>query len=214
MSVRILLVDDHPIVRDGLRGVLESEAIFRIAGETGDGLEVVHLVESLQPDVLVLDLMLPGMGGLEVIRQIRAMNSQVHIVILSMHSNEVFVAEALQAGALAYILKKSASEELVQSIHSVLAGRCYLSSLISEEAIEAYWEVAQEEVDLYETLSTRERQVLHLVTEGSTNQEIAQRLKISVRTVGTYRTNLMHKLGVGSTAELVRYALERGIQPP
>ncbi|MBL7164425.1 MAG: response regulator transcription factor [Anaerolineales bacterium] len=214
MSVRILLVDDHPIVRDGLRVVLEADLTFRVVGETGDGLEVVPLVESLQPDVLVLDLMLPGMGGLEITHQVRAKMPQVRIVILSMHESAAYVAEALRAGALAYILKKSASDELVRSIHVVLAGERYLSSLISEGAIEAYWEVAQEEVDLYETLSARERQVLHLVTEGLTNLEIAQRLGISVRTVETYRANLMRKLDVGSTAELVRYALGRGIQPP
>ncbi len=214
MSVRILLVDDHPIVRDGLRAVLEAEPTFRVIGETGDGLEVISLVESLKPDVLVLDLALPGMGGLEIVRQLHAKACQVYIVILSMHASEVYVGEALRAGAQAYVLKKSASEELVQSIHIVLGGKRYLSSLISEAAIESYWEVARGGNSLYEALTARERQVLYLITEGLTNQEIGQRLKISVRTAETHRANLMQKLGLGNAAELVRFALERGIQPP
>lgn len=214
MSVRIILVDDHPIVRDGLRAVLENESTMRVVGETGDGLEALSLVETLQPDILVLDLMLPGMGGLEIVRHVQNSMPQIRIIILSMHDSDAFVAEALRAGAMSYILKKSASEELVHAIYEVLAGSRYISSLISKAAVEAYRQAAREEIDLYETLTSRERQVLHLVTEGSTNQEIASRLDISVRTVETFRANLMRKLAVGNTAELVRFAFERGIQSP
>ncbi len=214
MSARILLADDHPIVRSGLRTVFENEPTMHVVGEVGDGLKVFPLVESLQPDVLVLDLMLPGMGGLEIIRQVQAKMPQVRIVILSMHASEVYVAEALRAGALAYVLKNSDSQELVQSIRAVLAGQRYLSSSISEASVEAYRHVHRNGVDLYLTLSVRERQVLHLVVEGLTNQKIAEQLGIGVRTVETHRANLMRKLGVVNTAELVRYALKRGIQLP
>jgi len=193
---------------------LENESTMRVVGETGDGLEALSLVETQQPDILVLDLMLPGMGGMEIVRQVQMSMPQIRIIILSMHDSDAFVAEALRAGAMSYILKKSASEELVHAIYEVLAGRRYISSLISKAAVEAYRQAAREEVNLYETLTSRERQVLHLVTEGSTNQEIASKLDISVRTVETFRANLMRKLAVGNTAELVRFAFEVGIQSP
>jgi two-component system, NarL family, response regulator NreC len=214
MSVRILLVDDHSIVRDGLRAVLTSEANFRVIGETGDGLQVLSLLDELQPDVLVLDLMLPGLGGLAIARQARAKYSHIRIVILSMHDNVAYVAEAMEIGVLAYVLKQSASTELVQAIQAVLAGQHYLSPLISLQAVEDFQRMKRDQApSRYEFLSTRERQILHLVTEGLNNQEISQRLGISPRTVESHRANLMSKLNVGNTAELVRYALESGNKP-
>lgn len=212
MSVSILLADDHQIVRQGLRTLLEAEPDFYIAGEAGDGLEALQLVERLKPDVLVLDLMMPGLNGLEVTRQTRQRSSQTHIVILSMYANEAYVLEALKNGAAAYVLKRASAEELVQAVREVVADRRYLSAPFSQRAIESYVDKAKEGVvDPYETLTNREREVLQLAAEGYNNPEIAERLFISPRTVEMHRGNLMHKLGLQSQAELIHYAVRRGL---
>ena len=214
MSVKILLADDHPIVRQGLRALLEAERGFRIVGEAGDGLEVADLVERLKPDVLVLDLMMPGLNGLEVTRQVTQRSPRTHIVILSMQDNEAYVLEALRNGADGYVLKQSTSDELVRAVREVIAGRRYLSPPLSEHAIKAYMQKADSAtLDRYETLTTREREVLHLVAGGCTNAEIAERLFISPRTVEVHRANMMHKLGLRTQTDLIRYALRRGILP-
>jgi DNA-binding NarL/FixJ family response regulator len=210
----IVLADDHHVVRQGLRSLLEAEPDFSVIGETGNGLEVTQLVERLRPDVLVLDLMMPGLNGLEVTRQVSQRSPRTHVVILSMHANEAYVLEALRAGAVAYVLKESTSAELVRAVHEAVAGRRYLSPPLSERAIEAYMQKAESAVlDSYETLTAREREVLHLVAEGHTNAEIADRLFISRRTVETHRANLMRKLGLRTQTDLISYALRRGILP-
>jgi DNA-binding NarL/FixJ family response regulator len=210
--ISIVLADDHPIVRQGLRALLQAEPDFRIVGEAGDGLEAAQLVERLQPDVLVLDLMMPGLDGLAVTRQVSQRAPHTRVVILSMYANEAYVLEALRAGAVAYVLKASNSAELVRAVHEVTAGRRYLSPPLSERAIEAYLEKAEAAaLDPYETLTAREREVLHLAAEGRTNAEIARRLTISPRTVEMHRSSLMRKLGLRSQADLIRYALRRGI---
>ena len=214
MTVSILLADDHPVVRQGLRALLEGESDFRIIGEVGDGLEASQLAERLQPDVLVLDLMMPGLNGLEVARQVSQRSPRTRIVILSMHSNEAYVLEALRNGATGYVLKDSSAADLVRAVREVTAGRRYLSPPLSERAIEAYTQKAKvAALDLYETLTTREREVLHLAAEGHTNREIADRLHISPRTVEVHRANMMHKLGLRTQTDLIRYALRRGILP-
>jgi len=210
----IVLADDHHVVRQGLRGLLEAEPDFSVVGETGDGLEVAQLVERLQPDVLLLDLMMPGLNGLEVTRRLSQRSLQTRVVILSMYANEAYVLEALRAGAAAYVLKESTSAELVRAIREAIAGRRYLSPPLSERAIETYVQKAKEAMlDPYETLTNREREVLHLAAEGHTNAKIAARLFISRRTVETHRTNLMRKLGLRTQTDLIRYALQRGILP-
>lgn len=210
----LVLVDDHPIVRQGLRALLEAEPGFRIIGEAGDGIEAAKLVERLQPDVLVLDLMIPGLNGLEVTRQVRQRSPLTQIVILSMHANEAYVLEALRNGATGYVLKGAAAAELIQAIREVSAGRRYLSPPLSERAIEAYVQKANTApLDLYETLTTREREILQLTTEGFSATEIADRLSISSRTVETHRANLMRKLRLRTQTDLIRYALRRGILP-
>lgn len=210
----IVLADDHHVVRQGLRGLLEAEPDFSIAGEAADGLQAVDLVDRVKPDVLVIDLMMPGLSGLDVTRQVRQRSPRTHIVILSMHSNEAYVLEALRNGAAAYVLKDSTAADLVHAVREVVAGRRYLSPPLSERAIETYAEKAKStSLDPYETLTTRERQVLHLAAEGYTNAEIGDRLSISPRTVETHRANLMRKLGLESHTNLIRYALHRGIIP-
>jgi len=210
----IVLADDHQIVRQGLRALLEAEPGFRVIGEAGNGLEAVRLVERLEPNVLVLDLMMPGLNGLEVGRQINKRLPQTRIVILSMHDNEAYVLRALRNGATAYVLKDSSATDLGQAVREAAAGRRYLSPPLSDRAIEVYKEKAKAAaLDKYETLTTREREVIQLTAEGHTNAEIATQLNISPRTAETHRANLMHKLGLSSQTDLIRYALRRGIIP-
>jgi len=207
-----VLSDDHPVVRQGLRALLEAETDFRLIGEAGDGLEAVQLAERLCPNVLVLDLMMPGLNGLEVARRVSQRTPQTRIVILSMYASEAYVLEAMKNGAAGYVLKDSTAADLVKAIREVAAGRRYLSSPLSERAIEVYIESAKATTfDLYDTLTTREREVFQMVVEGRTNAEIAARLIISPRTVETHRANLTRKLGLRTQTELVRYALRRGI---
>lgn len=211
-GMTIVLADDHPIVRQGLRTVLEAEPDLTIIGEAADGLETVELAARLRPQVLILDLMLPGLSGLEVTRQVHQRSPQTRVVILSMHANEAYVLEALRNGASAYVLKEAGAAELLQAVREVTAGRRYLSPPLSERAIEAYVEKAAAiPLDQSETLTTREREVLHLAAEGHSNAEIAARLGISPRTAETHRANLMRKLGLRSQTDVIRYAMRRGV---
>jgi len=214
VKTTIVLADDHPIVRQGLRSVLEAEPDLQVIGEAGDGLETMPLVERLRPQVLVLDLLMPGLSGLEIARQVRQRVPETRVIVLSMHANEAYVLEALRHGAAAYVLKDVSSAELVQAVRAVAAGRRYLSRPLSERALEAYAQRAEATtLDLYEMLTTREREVLHLAAEGCSDTDIATRLSISPRTAETHRSNLMRKLGLQSQTELIRYALRRGIIP-
>ncbi len=210
----IVLVDDHHVVRQGLRTLLSSEPDFRIIGEAADGLEAIKVLEATQPDILVLDLMMGGVNGLEVARQAAKRFPKTGVIILSMYGNEGYVLEALKAGVKAYVLKESTSEELVRAIRKVATGQRYLSPPLSERAIEAYTQKSEgNSIDRYDTLTSREREVLHIVAQGRTNAEIAKLLNISPRTVEIHRAKMMHKLGIRTQTELLRYALERGILP-
>jgi DNA-binding NarL/FixJ family response regulator len=212
MGVSVVIADDHPLVRLGIRNVLQAEPDLEIVGEAAEALEVLPLVEHWRPNVLVLDLVMPGQHGLEVIRQVSKRVPETRIVVLSMYANEAYVIEALHNGASAYVLKGSDAAEVLRALRAVLDGGCYLSPPLSERAIEMYAaKTAGPTLDAYDTLSTRERQVLHLVAEGHTNAEIGTRLFVSVRTVETHRANLMRKLKLHSQSELIRYALRRGI---
>ncbi|MHB8733287.1 MAG: response regulator [bacterium] len=212
--VTIVLADDHHVVRQGLRAVLEAEPLFSILGEAGDGLEAVDLVAKLKPRVLVVDLMMPGLTGLEVTRRVRKESPDTQVVVLSMHQSEPYVLEALRNGAAAYVLKNSQSAHLVQAVREAAAGRRYLSPTLSERAIAAYADRAAADAgptDAYDTLTSREREVLHLAAEGHSHREIAQRLSISPRTAEVHRANLMRKLDLHNQTDLVRYAIRRGI---
>jgi DNA-binding NarL/FixJ family response regulator len=208
----IAVADDHPLVRQGLKAILEAEPDFRLIGEASDGLEAARLVERLKPNALVVDLMMPGLNGLEVTRQVSQRSPHTRVIVLSMHANEAYVLEALRKGAAGYVLKDASAADLVEAIREVAAGRRYLSRQLSERAIEAYVQKAEATaLDIYETLTTREREVLQLAAEGCTSTEIAERLAISPRTAETHRTNLMRKLGLRTQTDLIRYALRRGI---
>lgn len=212
--ITILLADDHHIVRQGVRALLEAEPDLKVVAETGDGLETLRTIERLKPNVLVLDLMMPGLNGLEVVRRASKLSPHTRTVVLSMYADEAYVLEALRNGAVGYVLKDSSATDLVKAIREAAIGRRYLSPPLSDRAIEAYRErAAATAVDRYETLTAREREVLHLAAEGYTNAEIAARLGISQRTAETHRAHLMRKLGLHTQADLIRYALRRGIIP-
>ncbi len=211
----IVLADDHHVVRLGLRALLSAESGLEIVGEASDGLETVRLVESLRPDILLVDLMMGGINGLEVTRQLSKRVPGTSVIILSMYGNQGYVVEALRGGAKAYVLKEATSEELVRAIHEVAAGRHYLSSSLSERVIEGYIrKPVATGMDSYDTLTAREREVLHMAAHGNTSAEIATRLFISRRTVEIHRANVMRKLGLHNQTQLLRYALQRGILPP
>jgi DNA-binding NarL/FixJ family response regulator len=203
----IVLADDHQIVRQGLRALLEAEPDFSIVGDTADGLELVPLVEDVQPDVLLLDLSMPGMNGLDIIRPVARRSPRTRILVLSMHANEAYVVDALRKGAVGYVLKDSGIENLVNAVRDVVAGRLYLSPQLCDRAIASY--IANSDAvlpDEYESLTERERQVFHLAAEGHNNRSIATRLSISPRTAETHRTNLMRKLGLHNQVDLMNFA--------
>jgi DNA-binding NarL/FixJ family response regulator len=213
-TTTIVLADDHRIVRQGLRVLLTAEQDFQVIGEADDGREALELVRRLNPDVLVLDLMMPGLNGLEVARQLNKGGASVGVVVLSMHDDEGFVLEALANGVSAYVLKDSNSSDLIQAVREVAAGRRYLSPPLSDRAIETYQQMAKiGTMDRHETLTTREREVLQLSAEGHTSSEVAGRLGISTRTAETHRSHLMHKLGLHTQSDLIRYAIRRGVIP-
>jgi two-component system response regulator NreC len=214
MTISIMLADDHPVVRRGMQTLLEAEPDFSVIGETGDGLDTIREVERLQPDVLVLDLMMPGLSGLEVLRIIRQRSPRTRVVVLSMHNNNAFVVTALKEGATGYVLKGSEEQNLVHAVREAVAGRRFLSPPVTERAIDAYISQARAApIDPHETLTAREREVLQLAAEGKTSGEIAARLHISHRTVENHRANVMRKLGLKNQSELVCYALRRGLIP-
>jgi len=215
VAISIVLADDHPVVRRGMQALLESESDFCIAGIAVDGLETVRLTERLKPDVLVLDLMMPGLGGLEVLRILRERSPRTRIVILSMHGSNAFIAQALQNGAIGYILKGCTEDHLVRAVNEAAAGRRFLSPPATEIAINAYIEQSKTgPFDPHETLTPRQREVLQLAAEGKTNPEIAARLNISPRTVENHRATLMQRLGLQNQTELIRHAMRRGLIPP
>jgi two-component system response regulator NreC len=211
----ILLADDHAVVRQGLKALLEDEPNFSIVGEAGSGLDAIRMCSELKPDVLVLDIMMDDISGIEVARQVKENCPRTAIVVLSMYGDKKHVLEALQAGAKAYVAKKSVSSELVQAVHEVLVGHRYLGPSLADVVVDAYLEKAESgPTDPYDSLSRREREVLHLAVHGHTNAEIAERLFISRRTVETHRANVMRKLNISNQTDLLRYALQRGILPP
>jgi two-component system, NarL family, response regulator NreC len=214
VSLSVLLAEDHPVVREGLRAMLEAEGDFQVVGQTGNSSDVGGMVEELHPDVLVLDLIMPGIGGLNALRELSRRRLETRVVVLSMYANEAYVLEALQNGAGAYVLKQSEAAELVRGIREVAKGRRYLSPPLSQRAVEAYAKRAKGTIATEEAeLTAREKEVLTLVGQGFTSAQIGERLFISVRTVESHRSNLTKKLGLHSQAEMVRTALRRELTP-
>ena len=211
-NTKVILADDHQIVRQGLRALLEAESDMEVVGEVSEGLTVADTVTKLAPDVLVLDLMMPGLNGLEVTRQVSQRSPNVRIIVLSMHANEAYVLEALRNGAAGYVLKESSTETLVTAIRTTLEGRRYLCAPLSEMAMEAFIQKAQNvAVDPYDSLTGREREVLQLAAEGHTNTAIADRLSISPRTAEVHRARIMEKLQLTNQTALIKYAIRKGL---
>lgn len=214
MSVTVLLADDHPIVRQGIRNLLEADASFWVVGEAEDGLQAVQLAEQHKPDVVIVDMMMPRLNGLETIRQITSRLPNIRCIVLSMQSADPYVVQALKAGAAGYVLKDSAPNEIANAIQQVLSGKRYLSPQISEKLINLFIaEVETDALDPYNTLTTRERELLQLAAEGLSNSNIAERLSISSRTVEQHRQSMMNKMGFNNQTDLIRFALKRGILP-
>jgi RNA polymerase sigma factor (sigma-70 family) len=210
MTIRVLLADDHGVVRDGLRLLLEANPDIQVVGAASTGLDVLRQTPLLQPDVIVMDIAMPELNGLEATHEIRDLYPSVQIVMLSMHSTTELVYRALQAGALGYVLKESAGKEVVDAVCAVYVGRRYLSHKLVESVVDDYIHQRRAESPLA-TLSVRERQVLQLLVEGQSNAEIANRLSLSQKTVETYRSRLMRKLGLNDLPSLVKFAIQHGL---
>jgi two-component system response regulator NreC len=212
--LNVLLVEDHAIVRQGIVALLAEEPDITVVGETGDGSQALVLVEALRPNIVLMDLSLPGMGGIEAIRQVRERFPDVRVVVLSMHESEEYVFRALRAGASAYVVKQSTSTELVLALRAVAAGSTFLSPAISEILIDDYVHRAASQArdrEALHILTPREREVLQLIARGLNNRQIAERLHISIKTVETHRGNMMGKLDVHDRAGLVRFAMQSGL---
>jgi len=213
IPIRILLADDHNILRDGMRLLLERQPGFAVVGEAADGREVVQLAQEQSPDVVVMDIAMPNMNGIEATRRIVDRTPGVGVVILSMHYDESYVLRSLKAGARAYLLKDAVKTELIAAIQAVTQGRSYFSPKISRILQEDFIQLLGRKGgdDSYDLLTEREREVLQLVAEGKTNKEIANQLNLSLYTVDTHRTHILQKLNLHSVPELILYAVRKGI---
>jgi two-component system response regulator NreC len=212
-EVRILLADDHTVMRNGLRLLLERQPYLRVVGEAADGREAVELAAAEKPDVIVMDIAMPHLNGVEAARQIVIRNPQTAVVILSMHSDESYVIRSLKAGARAYLLKDSAEADLIGAIDAVMDGKSFFSPAVRKILKEDYMHQLEEmgAEDTYELLTNREREVLQLVAEGKSNKEVANLLNLSLYTVETHRTHILQKLNLHSVPELILYAVRKGI---
>ncbi len=212
-TTRIVLADDHTVVRKGLRLLLESVPHFQVVADAADGRRCVALVEEHQPDVVVMDIAMPILNGIEAARQISGKSPHVAIVFLSMHSDEAYVIKALKAGARAYLLKDSAENDLISAVKAVSEGKSFFSPAISKMLAEDYMRQMQEHgiEDSFDLLTTREREILQLLAEGKSNKEVAGLLNLSLYTVETHRSNIFQKLNLHGTADLILYAVRKGV---
>jgi len=214
-KITVLLADDHRILREGIRSLLEKEPDIEVVAEASEGGEAVAKAQQLSPDLVLMDITMPGMNGLEATRQIKALKPGVKVLILTMHESNQYISQFLRSGASGYVLKDTAAQELVGAIRAVNQGDAFLYPSIARMLLEEYLQKVQsgEERGSYDGLTDREREVLRMVAEGKTNKEIADDLSLSVRTVQAHRANLMGKLHMHDRTELVRYAIRKGLIP-
>jgi DNA-binding NarL/FixJ family response regulator len=211
--IRVLLADDHKLIRAGLVLVVEQQPGLSVVGEADDGRQAVEMVKSLKPDVVVMDIGMPNLNGIEAARKVTEICPQTAVVMLSMHADEGYVLRALKAGARAYLLKDSATSDLVQAIRAVVEGKSFFSPAVSRVLLQDYMRKLQRSgaEDSYDLLSPREREVLQLVAEGKSNKEVANLLNLSTYTVETHRAKIMQKLNLKGVPELILYAVRKGI---
>jgi two-component system response regulator NreC len=212
-KIRILLADDHQLMRSGLRLLIEQQPDLTVVGEAGDGREVVSLAKSLKPDVVVMDIGMPNLNGIEATHQIIQSHPEIAVVILSMHSDESYVLRVLKAGAKGYLLKDSAEADLIKAVHAVAGGKSFFSPAVSKVLLDDYVRKLKRSgiEDAYDLLTPREREILQLIAEGKSNKDVANLLNLSVYTVETHRSNIMEKLHLRGLPELILYAVRKGI---
>jgi DNA-binding NarL/FixJ family response regulator len=212
-KIRILLADDHKLMRSGLRLLIEQQPDLSVVGEAGDGREAVSMAKSLRPDVAVIDIGMPNLNGIEATHQITHSNSEIAVVMLSMHSDESYVLRALKAGAKGYLLKDSAESDLIRAVRAVAGGKSFFSPVVSKVLLDDYMRKLKRSgaEDAYDLLTPREREILQLVAEGKSNKDVANLLNLSVYTVETHRSNIMQKLNLRGVPELILYAVRKGI---
>lgn len=212
-KMKVLIADDHAIVREGLRSLLEVQSDIDVAGEARTGNEVVEMAETLQPDIILMDITMPDMNGLEATRAIKRSNPEVKVLVLTMHEGDEYFFKLLDAGASGYLIKGCSSAELISALRAVQQGDVFLYPTMTKKLLGDYLQRGRGtgEKDDADNLTNREREILRYIAEGNTNQEIADALVLSVATVQTHRANIMQKLGLHNSAELVKYAIRRGL---
>jgi two-component system, NarL family, response regulator NreC len=210
-KIRVLLVDDHTVVRRGLRRILEAGADIEIVGEVADGRSAVEIVERQRPSVAIIDISLPGLNGIDVTRQLAKVAPDTKVLILSMHADDAYIRASLRAGARGYLLKDADDQDVLKAVTALSAGGSYFSPPVSRIVLDGYLQEGQKPVDELSGLSDREREVLQLIAEGKSNKEVAQALDVAVSTVESHRKHIMEKLGLHNTAEVVRFAVRKGI---
>lgn len=215
MTIRVIVADDHAVIREGLRVLLGSQKDIQVLGLASNGREAVQLVDEHKPDVVVMDISMPELNGVEAIRRMRPRHPHMQVVVLSIHETKRYVFQALQAGAKGYLLKETAWQEVVEAVRAVQRGERYLSRRIADLLMDEIFENLETaaSADPLETLSPREREILQLVAEGRTSQEIGESLSISPKTVDSYRSRLMQKIGVSDLAGLIKFAIQHGVIP-
>ena len=215
MAIRVFLADDHTVVRDGLRSLLEAQGDITVIGDAANGRQAVEQVQKLKPDLVIMDIAMPALNGIEATHQVRESCPSMKVVILSMYSSSEHISRALQAGALGYVMKESAGKELVEAVRAVYVGRLYFSQTIVETIMNDYVNLRQSNPSKspLESLTPREREILQLVVEGKSSAEISDVLCLSPKTVATYRSRLMLKLGVNDLLGLLKFAIQNGLTP-
>lgn len=211
--IKVLVADDHAIVREGVRMILAREPDIEVVGEASDGAQALDLVARFAPHVVIMDISMPGMGGIEATQQLKARHPAVQVLALTMHEDESYVFQLLRAGAAGYVLKRAAAQDLVQAVRAAAKGEAFLYPSVARKVVEDYLKrvEAGEERERYDGLTAREKEILTLIASGLSNQQIAEKLYISIKTVQTHRAHILEKLGLHDRTELVRYAIRKGL---